>query len=496
MLKTAAAKVKSQGFNARLRWIADLDDRAFRRLSGMESEALNRTIVPLGRAADRSKIWMAIALVLAVAGGRRGRRAATRGLLSVALTSALVNQGVKRVARRNRPVTELLLTRFGHAPKSSSFPSGHSASAAAFATGVAQEFPALGPPLGVLAAGVAASRVYAGVHYPADVICGVASGAALSLGLRKMWPVASREPAKARHAYTNVDTVVSDDGDGITFVINPSAGPALTRPPADEIKEMLPKAEVIVVEDPKDWDSALAAAGSATVMGMAGGDGSINAAAEVAVANQVPLVVVPAGTLNHLARDLGIDSVEDAIQAIKHGRAAAVDVATIDDKLFLNTASFGSYVELVDAREKLEGKIGKWPAVLVALTRVLRSSTPIRVEIDGRPRSLWMIFIGNCRYHPSGFAPSWRERLDDGLLDVRMVDGTQPWARTRLLLAVLSGTLGRCGVYEHCLVKQLKVSSLDGAGLRLARDGETFEGSAEFTISKLDRPLPIYVNRE
>ena len=107
-----------------------------------------------------------------------------------------------------------------------------------------------------------------------------------------------------------------------------------------------------------------------------------------------------------------------------------------------------------------------------------------------------MIFIGNCRYHPKGFAPSWRERLDDGLLDVRLVDGTQPYARTRLLLAVLSGTLGRCKVYEHSLVSQLKVRSLDGSPMRLARDGETFEGSAEFTVTKLDRPLPIYINPE
>jgi diacylglycerol kinase family enzyme len=185
--------------------------------------------------------------------------------------------------------------------------------------------------------------------------------------------------------------------------------------------------------------------------------------------------------------------VEETIEAIKEGRAAAIDVATIDGRAFLNTASFGSYVELVDAREKLEERIGKWPAVVVALIKVLRDSDPIEVEIDGRRRCLWMIFIGNCRYHPKGFAPSWRERLDDGLLDVRMVDGTAPYARTRLLLAVLSGTLGKCKVYEHTLVKQLKVRSIDGAPMRLARDGETFEGSAEFTVTKMDRPLPIYI---
>lgn len=476
------------------RWITRLDHRAFRWLSGMETEALNRTVVPLGRSADRSRLWIVIAAALAVLDGRRGRRGALRGLVSIAVTSALVNQGIKRVARRKRPVGEFVRTRFGRQYSSTSFPSGHAASAAAFATGVAQEVPVLGVPLGAMAAGVATSRVYAGVHYPADVIVGAASGAAISLALRKLWPVASREPARARPAYTNIDTVVSEDGKGITFVVNASAGSALAGPPADEIRDALPKAEVILVDSPEDWDAALEKAGKAKVMGIAGGDGSINAAADTAVRNQKPLIVVPAGTLNHLARDLGIESVEDAIRAIKRGRAAAVDVATIDGRVFLNTASFGSYVELVDAREKLQEKIGKWPAVLVALTRVLRSSEPIEVEIDGRPCSLWMIFIGNCRYHPVGFAPSWRERLDDGILDVRMVDGTQPWARSRLLFAVLSGTLGKCRVYQQRSVRQLKVRSLDGSRLRLARDGETFEGSAEFTVTKLDRSLPIYVD--
>lgn len=496
MLKTTGVR-RARFRNVRwVRRLVDLDNAAFRRFSEMESEALNRTLVPLGRAADRSHLWMAIAALLAAAGGRRGRRAALRGMLSVGATSALVNQLFKRIARRERPAVEVLRSRFGRQPISSSFPSGHSASAAAFAAGAAQEVPLLGAPLGALAAGVGASRVYAGVHFPADVVVGAACGAGISFGLRELWPVASREPARVRPVYTNIDAVISEDGEGISFVVNSSAGPALGRPPAEEIADGLPRAEVILVEEPEDWEAAYRRAAKAKVIGIAGGDGSINSAADVAMANGQPLVVVPAGTLNHLARDLGIDSVEEAIEAVKNGRAAAVDVATIDGEVFLNTASFGSYVELVDAREKLEGSIGKWPAVLVALFRVLRSSEPIEVEIDGRVRRLWMIFIGNCRYHPSGFAPSWRERLDDGLLDVRMVDGTQPFARTRLLLAVLSGRLGRSRVYEHRLVKQLKVRSVDGKPLRLARDGETFEGSAEFTVTKLDRPLPIYVNRE
>ncbi len=215
---------------------------------------------------------------------------------------------------------------------------------------------------------------------------------------------------------------------------------------------------------------------------MVGGDGSINAAASVAFAADLPLLVVPGGTLNHLARDLGVESPEDAAEALQTGTVSQVDLPRIDGRPFLNTASFGSYSELVDAREELEGRIGKWPALVVALVRVLRRGTPVDVELDGEPTSLWMIFIGNCCYHPEGFAPTWRERLDDGLLDVRVVDAAHPFCRTRLVLALLTGRLGRTRVYRAWTTDRLEVRA--GESVRLACDGETFDGSADFTVEK------------
>ena len=154
---------------------------------------------------------------------------------------------------------------------------------------------------------------------------------------------------------------------------------------------------------------------------------------------------------------------------MREGRAVCVDRAVIDGNTFVNTASIGSYVDLVDAREKLQGKIGKWPAVVVALVRVLRRAHAVNLEIDGERRRVWMVFIGNCRYLPAGFAPSWRERLDDGQLDVRIVDGSRPWSRSRLLVAVMTGRLARCGAYEQRYVKRLEVRSLEGR-LRLVED--------------------------
>jgi undecaprenyl-diphosphatase len=359
------------------------------------------------------------------------------------------------------------------------------------------EVPELAVPLGITATAVAVSRVYTGVHYPGDVAAGAALGASIAVGSRYLWPTAPHEPPEMRTAFTTTEVDPSPTGAGLTIAVNLAAGTRWGPDPTEQLRNLLPDAKVVEVEIDKGDELRKAldsAADEALAIGVSGGDGSINTAAQVAVDSQKPLMVVPGGTLNHLARDLGLASVEDSVAALKKGETISMDVSTIDGLAFLNTASFGSYVELVDAREALEGKIGKWPAVLVALVRVLRSSKPVQVELGGRATNAWLVFIGNCEYRPSGFAPSWRERLDDGKLDVRIVDGSDPWARMRLILSILTGTLGRSGVYKQFLTDELHVKSLQGP-LRLARDGETFEGSESFYVRKHDSKLTLYVPR-
>jgi undecaprenyl-diphosphatase len=294
-----------------------------------------------------------------------------------------------------------------------------------------------------------------------------------------------------RTALKRAEVDPSPEGKGLVVVVNPSAGSSQRA--AEELRAELPDAEVIELDDGDDLEAALRdAASRGCAIGVAGGDGSINTAAALAGETGKPLFVVPGGTLNHFAFALGLESIADAAKAVRDGRAVSVDRAVIDGNTFVNTASIGSYVDLVDARERLENRIGKWPAVVVALVRVLRGAHPIELELDGERRKVWMVFIGNCRYQPSGFAPSWRENLDDGELDIRIVDGARPWSRARLLLSVVTGRLARCGAYEQRYVRSIEVKSLKGR-LRLARDGETFDGPEEFTITKADEPLLVYV---
>jgi diacylglycerol kinase family enzyme/membrane-associated phospholipid phosphatase len=467
-----------------------LDLRLFRAAAKRESPVLDQVLPPLTTSADHGLLWFAVAGVLSLTGQRR---AAVRGLASLALASSVANVPAKLATRRSRPrlhpvpVPRQLLRQ----PSTSSFPSGHSASAAAFATGVALESVALGVPVSALAAGVAYGRVHTGVHYPGDVVAGIGLGVASALAIRRIWPARPARPAVVGGA----DAPALNDGEGFVLVINEGGGSSDQADAVEKtLAELLPRAEVVRATD--DVEQALReAAERCTVLGVMGGDGSINCAAGIALDAGVPLAVVPGGTLNHFAGELGINDVEDVVCALKAGSAVRVTVGSAsadgDGLYFLNTFALGVYPELVREREKHERRLGKWPAMALAVSRILREAECVAVNVDGEDRKLWTLFAGNGRYHPSGFAPTWRERLDDASIDVRLIDADKSYARTRLGIALLTGRLGRSRVYEERVVGRLPVTSRQG-GLRLARDGEVQDGPGHLVLRAASRSLVVY----
>lgn len=158
-----------------------LDVAAYQALTASSSPAVDRGLALASEAANLSKPWIATAAVMALAGGPRGRRAALYGVSSVAVASAVVNLAIKPLWPRRRPDRSAVPPgRHVPMPGSTSFPSGHSASAFAFATGVGSVIPAAGALLAIPAATVAYSRIHTGVHYPGDVIAGSLTGIVLA----------------------------------------------------------------------------------------------------------------------------------------------------------------------------------------------------------------------------------------------------------------------------------------------------------------------------
>jgi membrane-associated phospholipid phosphatase len=163
--------------------LRSLDSAVYAAIAVTPTPTLDRAFRRLSQAADHSALWLVDAALLAATGGERGREAAARGVASIALTSAVVNGLLKPLGARRRPdrdAQHVPLVRQVTMPRSTSFPSGHAASAFAFAAGVASADPRAGIPLHAVAALVAYSRVHTGVHYPADVVVGAVTGGALT----------------------------------------------------------------------------------------------------------------------------------------------------------------------------------------------------------------------------------------------------------------------------------------------------------------------------
>jgi membrane-associated phospholipid phosphatase len=163
-------------------WLSEakaIDAAVYGAITASETPSLDVAMRGLSRAADQSKLWFAIAAAMALLGGSRGRLAARKGLISLGFASGFANLVAKPLTGRRRPTrkeAEELASRHVQMPRSSSFPSGHAASAFAFATGAASAQPLLSAPLRALATLVGYSRVHTGVHYPADVLAGAFIG--------------------------------------------------------------------------------------------------------------------------------------------------------------------------------------------------------------------------------------------------------------------------------------------------------------------------------
>jgi diacylglycerol kinase family enzyme len=272
----------------------------------------------------------------------------------------------------------------------------------------------------------------------------------------------------------------------IAVILNAAAGAAIGRANiAAELVDLFRAAgrhdvEIIAVqkgEPPADAARRVSARASTVVA--AGGDGTVSSVVAGVVDSPAALGVLPLGTLNHFARDLQIPfDLAAAVAIVSAGRIAKVDVGEVNERIFVNNSSIGIYPSIVDAREELRRQgHRKWPAMAIAIARVLRRHRGVTVTIDtGGGRRNWrspFVFIGNNEYEIDGIGLGGRAAVDAGALFVYLA----PRLRTRdlplLLIKALLGRARQSGDFEIVSASELSVgTSKTGRRLRVAIDGE------------------------
>src|SRR6185312_3537970 len=131
----------------------------------------------------------------------------------------------------------------------------------------------------------------------------------------------------------------------------------------------------------------------------------------------------------------------------------------------------GAYPTFVQQREKLEHRLGKPLAGLYAMLHTLRKDQPVRISYDNKTLQTSLFFVGNSLYLPTGFAPSRRTRMDDGLIDVRILETGHRLTTLRIMTAMLLGRLQRSPLYHEMQVPEFSFTAVDGPTV-IAHDGE------------------------
>ena len=210
-----------------------------------------------------------------------------------------------------------------------------------------------------------------------------------------------------------------------------------------------------------------------------GGDGTVSAVASELVGTKRALGVLPLGTLNHFAKDLGLPlDLASAARNVCEGRIARVDVGEVNGQVFVNNSSLGLYPRIVRRREKLQARdhVGKWRAFLRAALAVLRRYPFLRVRLnaDGQEivRVTPFVMIGNNEYQMESFQFGARRCLDAGRLSLYVAHRTGRLGLLRLAVRALFGRLRQAKDFDALCAQEIFVETHRPKRLPVATDGE------------------------
>jgi diacylglycerol kinase family enzyme len=270
----------------------------------------------------------------------------------------------------------------------------------------------------------------------------------------------------------------------ITVIINGEAGSGHDDAVATDLRARFHAngmdATVILANGGKDM---IAQARDAVARGVpmiagGGGDGTQNAVAAQLVGSGIPYGVLPMGTLNHFAKDLGIPlDLDGAVRTIATGVPKQVDVGEVNEQVFLNNSSLGLYPDIVRDREKQQSRLGrgKWPAAMWATVTALRRypflSVRMQADTTHLARRTPFVFIGNNEYSMEGLSVGARGRLDAGTLSLYVAQHPGRLGLLRFALRAILGGLKEERDFDVLLAKEMTIETRH-KHLHVAFDGE------------------------
>jgi len=294
-----------------------------------------------------------------------------------------------------------------------------------------------------------------------------------------------------------------------SVILNAAAGlrPGQVQGEAARVRELFAcvgvDADVRQVPGPQLLAAAReAAASSADVVVMGGGDGTVSAGAGSLVGTGKPMGVLPLGTLNHFARDLGIPTeLEGAVRNVAEGVVREVDLGEANERVFVNNSSIGLYPAAVSLRDAWMERQSthKWVAMGRAALATLREFPVVRVtlrlEEGGVNLSTPMVFVGNNRYDTKLFSLGKRPALDGGELWVYLARDAGRFRFVRLALRALVGRLDDSRDFQGVGLKEMVVEDRRHL-LRVAFDGEVSHVAPPIRYRIRPRALRVIVPRE
>lgn len=294
----------------------------------------------------------------------------------------------------------------------------------------------------------------------------------------------------------------------VTVLLNANAGSVISEDLADSLRESFlannATATIHLVRGHQIIDTARRALanrpdGGLDALVAAGGDGTVSAAASVLAHSDIPLGVIPLGTLNHFARDLKLPlDVDQAIRTIAAGHVIAIDLAAVNDHIFINNSSIGLYPQMVRDRDSQRLRLGrgKWIAMLFAILRALRRYPLLRVRLGIGDTTILrqtpFVFVGNNSYEISLFTLRGRERLDAGQLSLYSANRPGRFGMVILALRAIIGRLNQAKDFDATCLPELYVES-PKSRLHVALDGEVRVLSPPLHYRSLPGALKVFV---